>query len=88
MLPLSAATTASWLAGLLFGGFALTAAGGLITLARARRSSYFQLRQRAWRRGWRLLLMSAGLLVAAALMLGFGARGLEILLPPTVPSPF
>ncbi len=70
----------AWLSALLLAGCGLSAAGGLYSLFRSRRFPVFMLRQRAWRRGWKLLLMSILLLMALGLMLGFGRQGLRFLL--------
>ena len=71
----------AWINTLLLAGCVISAAGGGYFLFRSKRFPVFMLRQRAWRRGWKLILMSVLLLIAFGLMLGFGRQGLEYLLP-------
>jgi hypothetical protein len=84
MLLQSTETYAAWAAGLLLLGGALALLGGAVILARVRRHAYFQLRRAALLRGWRLVLMGLGLLIASALMAGFGRRGIEAVIPATL----
>jgi type VI secretion system secreted protein VgrG len=84
MLSQSTETYVAWIAALLLTGGALALAGGALSLAGARRRPYFQLRRQALVRGWRLVTWGVGLLIASGLMLGFGKRGVEALVPPTL----
>jgi len=72
-----------WASQLLLVGCGLAIVGGLLILARARRSPYHQLRRQALVRGWRLLFFGAGLLVMAGLMKPVGLPMLEGMVPST-----
>lgn len=91
MLDQPPETYVAWAIKLLLAGFGLAMAGGIIILARARRSPYHQLRRQALLRGWRLVFFSAGLLLAAGLMQYFRSPLLEQTAPPpptrTISSP-
>ncbi|MGH2524717.1 MAG: hypothetical protein ACRDH2_19595 [Anaerolineales bacterium] len=79
-------TYLTWAAGLLLLGCVLAGFGGVRALAGARRLPYFQLRRQTLLRGWRLVLISVGLLIASGLVLAFGRPAAKLLLPPTTTS--
>ncbi len=83
MLHQSTETYVAWAAGLLLLGGGLAAAGGAFAIARARRLPYFQLRRQSLLRGWRLVLIGGGLLIAAGLVFGLGRRAVQVVIPPT-----
>src|SRR5574341_153931 len=85
MLNQSIGTYMFWAAALLLLGGVLASVSGALTLAGARRRPYFQLRRQSLVRGWRLLVWGVGLLIAAGLVFAFGRRGVEALVPPTLP---
>src|SRR5574341_199727 len=73
-----------WATALLLLGGLLAVASGALTLSRARRRPYFQLRRQSLVRVWRLLAWGVGLFLAAGLVFAFGRRGVEALIPPTL----
>ena len=79
MLNLPIPTICAWINGLLLTGCVISAGGGVFYIARAPRFTVFSLRQRSRRRGWKLLVLSAGFLLALGLMLALGQPGLEYL---------
>jgi hypothetical protein len=84
MLNAPMETYLAWVAGLLLLGFGLAGISGYLLLSSARRLPYFQLRRQTLLRGWRLVLISLGLLIASILVLAIGLPVVERIVPPTL----
>ena len=67
----------AWTIALLLLGAGLFAVGGVVALRQSQRAPYFLLRRRELYLGWELLALSLGLLIAAAVILGFSLRAME-----------
>jgi hypothetical protein len=88
MLAQPTETYVAWIASLLLLGFVLAAARGAYDLSRARRLRYYQLRRQSLLRGWRLLMTSVALLIAAGFAYRFGQAAVALVSPPTLtPTP-
>lgn len=79
----STETYVLWITVLLLVGFALAAVAGVLTLSRARRMRYFQVRRDAVLRGWQLVMSGLGLLLAAGLAFTMGVPLIRVAVPPT-----
>ncbi|MCC6189942.1 MAG: hypothetical protein IT318_12980 [Anaerolineales bacterium] len=82
----STETYVAWITRLLLLGFGLAAIAGVLTLVRSRRLRYFHVRREAVVRGWRLLIISAGMLAGAGLSFGLGVPLIRLAVPPTLPA--
>ena len=83
MLIASTETYVVWITWLLLLGFGLAAATGVLTLSSSKRARYFQVRRDSLIRGWRLIFISAAMLLGAGLAYGMGTPTIRLVVPPT-----